>query len=255
MLRVTIFILSLLLILGFNMLGSAEITDDMIVAAWLFDGDAKDISGNGFDGEAQGGKYVDGQIGKAIELNGSSEWVAIGKKLGSFEELTFAHWVKSTGRESDWRVFFNVNGWKPGDIHYQLHPNNKVEFSIHSNPGGNDKFANFAVVGGEMNKWVHIATAYSAKEGKIRFYINGELDAESDWGNNPGVLDPGKIGAWTNAGGQHSRFWQGLIDEFAIFNTVLSEDDIKSVMNDGIAGGLAVDPKAKLATTWGSLKK
>ena len=106
-----------------------------------------------------------------------------------------------------------------------------------------------------MNKWIHIATAYSAEEGKIRFYINGELDAELDWGNNPGVLDPGKIGAWTNAGGQHSRFWQGLLDEFIIFKTVLSQDDIKSVMNDGLESGLAVDPKEKLAVTWGSLKK
>lgn len=101
-----------------------------------------------------------------------------------------------------------------------------------------------------MNKWIHIATAYSAEEGKIRFYINGELDAESDWGNNPGVLDPGRIGDWNG-----SRQWQGLLDEFVIFNTVLSEDDIKSVMNDGIEGGLAVDPKAKLAVKWGSLKK
>ncbi|MDE0089446.1 MAG: LamG domain-containing protein [Candidatus Poribacteria bacterium] len=250
MYRFITFILSLLLVLGFNMLGSAEITEDMVVAAWLFDGDAKDFSGNGFDGESQGGKYVDGQIGKAIELNGTNEWVNINKRLGSFEEITFTHWVKCTGRENGWRVFYNVNGWKAGDIHYQLHPNNKVEFSIHSNPGGNDKFANFAVSGGEMNKWIHIATAYSAKEGKIRFYINGELDAESDWGNNPGVLDPGRIGDWNG-----SRQWQGLLDEFVIFNTVLSEDDIKSVMNDGIEGGLAVDPKEKLAVTWGSLKK
>ena len=244
------FTLSLLLVLGVNMIGSAEITEDMIAAAWIFDGNAEDISGNGFDGELQGGKFVDGQIGKAIELNGTNEWINIPKRLGSFEEITFTHWVKCTGRENGWRVFYNVNGWKAGDIHYQLHPNNKVEFSIHSNPGGNDKFANFAVSGGEMNKWIHIATAYSAKEGKIRFYINGELDAESDWGNNPGVLDPGRIGDWNG-----SRQWQGLLDEFVIFNTVLSEDDIKSVMNDGIEGGLAVDPKAKLAVTWGSLKK
>lgn len=250
--RVTIFTLSLLLILGFNMLGSAEITNDMIVAPWLFDGDAKDISGNGFDGEPQGGKYVDGQIGKAIELNGSSEWVTISKRMGSFEEITFAHWVKSTGRENDWRTFFNNAGWKGGDIHYQLHPNNKVEFSINGNAGGNnDTFANYTMAGGEMNKWVHIATAYSAKEKKIRFYINGELDVENNWGGgSPGVLDPGKIGSWDN-----QRHWQGLFDEFIIFNTVLSEDDIKSVMNDGLESGLAVDPKAKLAVTWGSLKK
>ncbi len=187
MVRVVTFAASLLLILGINMLVSAEISEDMIVAAWLFDGDAKDVTGNGFDGEQQGGKFVDGQIGKAIEFNGSSEWVTIGKRMGSFQEITFAHWVKCTGRDSDWRTFFNNAGWKSGDIHYQLHPNNKVEFSIRDNPGGNDQFANFAVTGGELNKWIHIATAYSATEKKIRFYINGELDNEADWGGNPGV--------------------------------------------------------------------
>ena len=231
------------------MLGSAEITNDMIVAAWLFDGDAEDISENEFDGELQGGKFVDGQIGKAIELNGSSEWITIGKRMGSFEEITFTHWVKCTGRENGWRVFFNVTGWKAGDIHYQLHTNNKVEFSINGNPGGNDSFADFAVSGGELDKWVHIATAYSATDKKIYFYINGELDAERDWGGNPGVLDPGRIGDWNG-----SRQWQGLLDEFAIFNTVLSEGDIKSVMNDGLESSLAVDPKEKIAVTWGVSK-
>ncbi len=250
MFRVIIFALSILLILSISIPSFAEISEDTIVAAWLFDGDAKDISVNGFDGEPQGGKYVEGMIGQAIELNGTNEWVNITKRMGSFEEITFTHWVKSTGRDGQWRVFFNVNGWKAGDIHYQLHPDKRVEFSIHTNPGGNDTFAKFAITGDQMNKWIHIATAYSAKEKKIRFYINGELDAENDWGGNPGVLDPGRIGDW---GG--SRQWQGLIDEFAIFNTVLSEGDIKSLMNDGLESGLAVDPKDKIAVTWGSLKK
>ena len=247
--RIFAITLSVMFTLGISLTGSAEITEDMIAAAWLFDGDAEDISGNGFDGELKGGKFVAGKIGDAIELNGTTEWVEIPKRIGEFEEITFAHWVKSTGRESQWRVFFNVNGWKGGDIHYQLAPNNKVEFSINGNPGGNDSFANYMVAGDEMNKWVHIATAYSAKEKKIRFYANGELDIEHDWGGNPGVLDPARIGDW----GQQ-RQWEGSIDEFIIFNTVLSEDDIQAVMNDGFETTLAVDAKGKLTTTWGSLK-
>lgn len=250
MLRVVTFVVSFMLIFGINMYVSAEITEDMVVAAWLFDGDAKDVSGNGFDGEQQGGKYVDGQIGKSIELNGSSEWVTISKRMGSFQEVTFAHWVKCTGRDGAWRTFCNNAGWKSGDIHYQLHTNNKVEFSINGNPGGNDSFANFAVTGDELNKWIHIATAYSATEKKIRFYINGKLDNELDWGGNPGVLDPGKIGSWDN-----QRHWQGMIDEFIILNTVASEGDIKSLMDDGYETSLAVDPKEKIAVTWGSLKR
>lgn len=248
--RIITITLSLMFTLGITLTGFAEITEDMIAAAWLFDGDAADVSGNGFDGELKGGKFAAGKIGDALELNGTTDWVEIPKRIGEFEAITFAHWVKSTGREAQWRVFFNVNGWKAGDIHYQMHPNNKVEFSIHSNPGGNDTFANYMLAGDQMDKWVHIATAYSAKEQKIRFYINGELDVENDWGGNPGVLDPAQIGDW----GQ-SRQWEGLIDEFIIFNTALSEDDVQSVMNDGFETTLAIDAKQKLAVTWGSLKK
>ena len=110
--RVITIVLSLMLMLSMSLTGSAEINEDMIAAAWLFEGDAEDVSGNGFDGEVKGGKFVTGKIGDAIELNGASDWVEIPKRIGEFQEITFAHWVKSTGREAQWRVFFNVNGWK-----------------------------------------------------------------------------------------------------------------------------------------------
>ena len=142
--------------------------------------------------------------------------------------------------------------WKGGDIHYQLHPNKQIEFSINGNPGGNDTFANFMITGKEMNKWVHVATAYSAKEKKIRFYINGELDNENNWGGNPGVLDVAGIGGWFS--GAIQRQWQGLLDEFLIFNTILEPDDIKKLMEDGLDKILSVQPESKLTTTWAAVK-
>ncbi|MDE0009657.1 MAG: hypothetical protein OXU36_00845, partial [Candidatus Poribacteria bacterium] len=116
--RTIIVILSVLFTLGISLTVSAEISEDMVAAAWLFDGNADDISGNGFDGEVEGGNFVAGKIGDAIELDGAGDWVEIPKRIGEFEEITFTHWVQSTGREGAWRVFFNVNGWKAGDIHY-----------------------------------------------------------------------------------------------------------------------------------------
>ncbi|MBI1924786.1 LamG domain-containing protein [Candidatus Poribacteria bacterium] len=231
----------------------AAIDPKTIAAAWSFDGNAKDVSGNGYDGKVEGGaKFVNGQFGQAIDLNGKDGWVAISKKIGTFQAITLSHWVQSTGREGQWRVFFNNDGWKAGDIHYQLAPSGqgKVEFSINGNPGGNDQFANFSVSGREMNKWIHIATAYSAKEKKIRFYINGELDAENNWGGNEGVLDVARIGSWSGGG----REWQGILDDFIIFNIVLPQEDIKTLMNDGLEKTLSVQPWSKMTTTWGSIK-
>ena len=245
--------MSLTAVLLLTVASYSNILPETISAAWLFDGDADDISGNGYDGKVEGGaKFVNGKFGQAIDFDGKDDWVTISKKIGEFENITFAHWVQSTGREGQWRVFFNNDGWKAGDIHYQLAPTGqgKVEFSINGNPGGNDQFAVFSISGKEMNKWIHIATAYSAQEKKIRFYINGELDAENNWGGNPGVLDVARIGSWSGGG----REWQGLLDEFVIFNIVLPPDDVKTLMNDGLDKVLSVHPDGKIATTWGSVK-
>ena len=59
----------------------AKIDPNTISAAWLFEGNAKDITGNGFDGKIEGGaKFVKGRIGKAIELDGKDDFVKIQKK-------------------------------------------------------------------------------------------------------------------------------------------------------------------------------
>ena len=101
-----------------------------------------------------------------------------------------------------------------------------------------------------MDKWVHIATAYSAKEKKIRFFVNGELDIENDWGGNPGVLDPARIGDWNQ-----SRQWEGLLDEFIIFNTFLDEADVQAVMNDGFETTLARGRKREVGCHVGQSEK
>jgi hypothetical protein len=48
---------------------------------------------------------------------------------------------------------------------------------------------------------------------------------------------------------------EGLMDEVAIFNRALSEDEINQIMNGGLSQSvLAVGPADKLAVAWGTLK-
>ena len=51
-----------------------------------------------------------------------------------------------------------------------------------------------------------------------------------------------------------NRYYNGDIDEFALFNRGLSQDEIKEIQG-GIQEILAVDPDAKLPMTWGLLKR
>jgi hypothetical protein len=225
----------------------AEIDPATIVAGWLFDGDTKDFSGNGKDGDIVGDpKWVEGKFGDAIELNGTSDWVTV-PEIGTFEEVTIAEWAKCTGRLGAWRVIYNADGWKMGDVHHQLYSNNVIGFSLHSNPGGNDKKSNFMFDDSQLDVWHHVATVYSAKEGWVRFFVDGELDAEREWGNLSAVLGPGRIGSWDGGG----REWQGMFDEFTIFNVALEENDIQELMN-GV--GFSVELAAKVATIWGKIK-
>jgi hypothetical protein len=63
-----------------------------------------------------------------------------------------------------------------------------------------------------------------------------------------GINDPGA------APGSAQKF-KGALDEVAIFNTALSEDEVKELM-EGLEGmsERPVEPKGKLAATWGKVK-
>ena len=50
---------------------------------------------------------------------------------------------------------------------------------------------------------------------------------------------------------------EGFIDEAAIFSVALEEEDINTIMTEGLEetlGILAVEPSDKLALTWGRVK-
>ena len=243
-------ILSLLISVTFLVIpfAHADIDAADIIAAFLFEGDAADASDNGNDGEVEGGDFVDGKFGKAIEFNGTSDWVVV-PRMGEFEELSILAWMNVTGRLNSWRVIYNADGWKVGDIHHQLHPNNKVEFSIHSNPGGNDQFGN-VLFGQDDIGWTHLATIYSAAQKKIWFYVDGELDVEADWGGNPGVIDVGRIGSWSGGG----REWEGMFDEVLFFSTALDGPDVKQLVTDGLDATLSVQSEGKMTTAWAAIK-
>jgi len=246
--------LSLIAILVFAVSSYAAIDQTTIVGAWLFDEGsgtiAKDSSGSGKDGNIQGGAtWVQGKFGKAIELDGLGACVEV-PSIGTFDEVTITEWVMATGRTGQWRPIIDNNGWSAGWVHHQLYPDNRVGFSISGNTGGDDQFGTFLFDDSQLNKWHHLATVYSDKTKKVQFYVDGQLDVETAWGGNPGIIGPARIGSWDGGG----REWQGSFDEFIIFKVALAESDVKDLMSNSLNPASSVESKDKLATAWGSLK-
>ena len=102
----------------------------------------------------------------------------------------------------------------------------------------------------ESTDWVHLVGTYDGDTSRI--YVNGKLDAEKVLG--------GKIDDNTEEGvtighfyGLAGRWFNGLIDEVAIYNLAISADKVKELYQ-GATLLKAVDPKSKVVATWGELK-
>ena len=104
------------------------------------------------------------------------------------------------------------------------------------------------------NEWSHVAGVYDGTN--IYLYINGVQYSKAPATGTEAVNYSGvRIGhiSWIAA----PRYFNGIIDEVAIFNTALSTEDIQKVMNKGLKESLspsAVTLSGKLTTTWADIK-
>ena len=233
----------------------AEIDPETAVGVWLFDegggNETKDASGNDHDGTINGAKWKDGKFGKALEFDGG-QWVTIEStpELQVGEELTMMAWFFATDI-GDWRQLIA----KSDEYLLRIDPpqeGNKMSAFV--KPGGSWEPRASANVPDE-DTWIHFAATYdsNAKNQQLVVYVNGKQAGVS---TRPGDIavtgNAVEIGRW--GGGS---YFVGIIDEAAIFNVVLSEDDLATIAEHGLAkalGGLAVAPTNKLATTWATLK-
>jgi hypothetical protein len=199
------------------------------VAFWLFDeasgNIARDNSGHGYDADLKENPvWVDGKFRQALEFQGESylEIRNSGQNLpfGGSAPFTIAAWVKNQGGGT---VISKFNGGIIGAYILAVNGSGIVTFHREVNPW---------TFTGSMalpdNDFVHLAVTYDGAEMKI--YINGEFDSGQDRGpQNTDTVTPVLIGArFTND--VPSEFFNGVLDEVALFNVALTEQQIREIM-------------------------
>jgi len=239
-----------------------------LVGYWPFDEGSgkviKDLSGKGNDGQLfNNPKWVDGKDEKALQFSSDRspgsyadipKMGAIGK--GSFTAMA---WYKIEAKAMDTSKLILCTGsccWNEAGFYLCLRPGGGITFEMTDthNAGGTAVNFNMNTSDGE---WHHIAGVYEfAKKGTL--YVDGKKSGDdadmSAYKDGIASDRPLRIAEY---------FWQeadrlnfdGVIDEVAVFDEVLTEKEIVAAMElESLLPYKAVNPADNLTATWGSIK-
>ncbi|MCF7975492.1 MAG: discoidin domain-containing protein [Phycisphaerae bacterium] len=211
-----------------------------LVAHWSLDDGSGDVAvdntGNGHDGALiDGPEWTEGLYGGALRFGGSPAKVDVPYSPDlNPEEFTASVWANVDPSGSDYRSPITSRDDAPqrGYIIY-VEPSNT--WSFWTGPGW-DNLAGPAVV---MGEWTHVAATYVNEAKKL--YVNGELVAEGTAAMELNTQRPLRIGAG-QTDGPGNYFFVGLIDDVAVFNHALTQEEIQEVMQGIGAKELASKP-------------
>ncbi|MBC8228669.1 LamG domain-containing protein [bacterium] len=254
MTRLPVLYISLIAIsLMFTIQSFAEIDLEAAVGIWLFDegkGDTvTDLSENGNEGTLNGPEWVDGKFGKALSFDGKDDAIEIpdSDSINDVDDLTMLAWVylRRAVTSGSWNALFGKKPYASGYLMWIEVP--REPCGLVYSPGRSDCRAGVQL---DLEKWYHLAFT-RVNKGEMKFYIDGEEVKVA--ASTPGVIktSPAPI----SIGGQSPQVIDGMIDDVAIFNVALAEDDIKSLADKGIDRTLSITAASgKLTTTWGLIK-
>ena len=225
-----------------------------LVSKWPGDGDADDIVGGNHGTLMNGATFAPGKVGQAFSLDGVGDYVQIpydpSFNLSSF---TLQAWVKFTqdttariisrpsgGNQEDGFSFFNLenaDGKISGGVQGE---EQSYSSSVSTDPN------TFNDGGWHMCTFVRDVDA--GVNGEISIYVDGV----SNWSfsdSSPGDMEhnPNGINIGSYDGSQ--GFFEGLIDEVAIYNCALNADEIWDIFlasagegNTPLGSGVVVEP-------------
>jgi hypothetical protein len=249
----------------------ARIDPETVAGAWLFDEEAdvvEDVSGNGNNGIVKGDPdWDDGKFGGAISYDGMNDFVDCGAgeslSVGT-DNFSLVAWIRAAEESPpNWSgniiSRFDTNAPRHGflfGVRGALDAANvdKPLFLMGlGQASGAHLFGTSPITDDE---WHHLAaTVDRARTAKL--YRDGVFEAEMNIAGSPNENEDNELNVNIGADSGNRWFFNGLLDEVALIKAVLTEAEIKDIMNEGlerVLGITAVSPTSKLTATWGSVK-
>lgn len=212
---------------------AADLSNGLIVH-YTFDGDLSgsvtDVSGNGNDGTMYGSAYIsdDAKSGKALHLptdvTPANDYVHIENGITSdLENFTVATWVKLDNIK-DWQRIFDFGENTSNNMFLTVKGGSGVRFAIKEDI--NKKEQQIQGTALSTGKWIHLAVSVDYSQSAGWLYVDGALVGTT---RTMTYRPMDMIGSTQNFIGKAQYSdpgFNGLIDDFRVYNRSLSEDEI-----------------------------
>lgn len=251
--KLTGLILSVSIFSYFCVAGALKTVPAEVVGVWLFDeGNGNtviDASGNGHDGEIIGEvEWVDGKFEKALAFNGGHVLVPH-EDVMNLRQWTITAWIKVPKVVEPYQIILGKEAWPNRNYTMWIRPG-VMTFGF-TLPGG----AQDLQVGSREvtdNKWHFVAGVYDEKN--LIPYVDGEQFNPRGAAGKPATSNAPLIIGAQGPDGKGGPL-KGMIDEVAVYDTALDEDELADVMESLTKQFQAVEAVGKLTVTWGDLKE
>jgi hypothetical protein len=146
------------------------------------------------------------------------------------DQGTIVGWFNLSTLPSTAGRFFSIAGesYAANDFDLQIETDNKIKFYTDT---GSATVDNTALSAANLNTWMFVAATFNSNVSR-NLYLNGTLVASSPPGgaHNPAQGGTFAIGASDVWGG---RYFQGALDEIAVFNRALTASEISNLYAAG----------------------
>ena len=228
-----------------------------LVAHWPLDTDANDATGNGHDGQIANGTVLFENIGASNRTGTAASFPDNGRIDIPYspdlnpESFTVALWAKpsSTGGYASPITSRNdVNGGQSthGYIIYNDNGGNWNFWTGDGNPGWDTLYGGPV----SINEWTHLAISYDSETETKTIWINGAqkgADSAPNQYSQNGTVDAMDLHLGAGQDDGANFFFSGDLDDVGIWNEALPDEEIKSIMENGISSSL-VDPRISVSS-------
>lgn len=205
-----------------------------LAAYWPMD-DNYNSTVNGHTATANGAEVIPfepGKFGNAIKLNGDDQFLTVDGDESAFDfssgqDLTISAWFTADTIDTDWQCLMakgEGNGWR---LH-RRGADQPPELSFAGGAGDLPRHNTALAIG---DGTIHHVVAISQARVGTKLYLDGVLVVEGGAPIMENRANPMAIGA--NPDTAPGRYWEGLIDDVALWSRTLSDAEVQQIWNGG----------------------